>query len=162
MNYTIIDSPLGGLLLAGEGDVLQRLDMQEGRRAIAPRRDWIRDDGALEAPRRQLAEYFAGERTEFDLELELGGTPFQQRVWNALREIPYGETRSYGEQAKRIGSPEAVRAVGHANGQNPIAIVVPCHRVIGANGSLTGFGGGLQNKRRLLDLEAGVTPLALL
>ena len=162
MRYTTMASPLGDLMLAGDDGVLRNLWMLGGRHPVVPRADWVRDAGAFAEPVRQLAEYFAGERTAFELELDLGGTPFQQRVWNALREIPYGETRSYGEQAKRIGAPDAVRAVGHANGQNPIAIVVPCHRVIGANGSLTGFGGGLENKRRLLDLEAGVIPLAAL
>jgi methylated-DNA-[protein]-cysteine S-methyltransferase len=162
MKYTFVESPLGDLLLtAGEDGVLRGLLMVEGRTPAAPRTGWTRDDAAFDAPRRQLGEYFAGERKTFDLDIALAGTPFQQRVWSALREIPYGETRSYGEQAKRIGAPEAVRAVGHANGQNPVAIIVPCHRVIGANGSLTGFGGGLENKRRLLDLEAGVAQLAI-
>jgi len=107
----------------------------------------------LEAAAEQLREYFAGERTSFDLPLALDGTPFQQEAWRALADIPYGETVSYGEQARRLGRPDAVRAVGAANGANPIAIVLPCHRVIGADGSLTGFGGGLETKRRLLDLE---------
>jgi methylated-DNA-[protein]-cysteine S-methyltransferase len=161
MRYAIVDSPIGDLLLAGEDGVLRRLWMLDGRHPAVPRADWVEDRSAFAEPIRQLREYFAGERREFELELDPGGTPFQQRVWGALREIPYGETRSYGEQAARIGAPDAVRAVGHANGQNPIAVIVPCHRVIGANGSLTGFGGGLENKRRLLDLEAGILPLAL-
>jgi methylated-DNA-[protein]-cysteine S-methyltransferase len=162
MRYAIVDSPIGNLLLAGDQGVLRQLWMLDGRHPAVPRRDWTEDPAAFGDAIDQLGEYFAGERREFDLELELGGTPFQQRVWNALREIPYGETRTYGEQAKRIGSPSAVRAVGLANGQNPIGIIVPCHRVIGADGSLIGYGGGLENKRRLLDLEAGVMPLTRL
>ncbi|HYM67200.1 MAG TPA: methylated-DNA--[protein]-cysteine S-methyltransferase, partial [Patescibacteria group bacterium] len=105
----------------------------------------------------QLGEYFAGRRTDFDVPLEMEGTPFQLRVWEALREIGYGETISYGELARRIGNPSASRAVGMANGCNPIAVIVPCHRVIGANGTLTGYGGGVERKRLLLDLEARAT-----
>ena len=107
----------------------------------------------------QLGEYFAGGRTHFDLPLAPSGSPFQLRVWNALREIPYGQTASYGEIARKVGVPSAPRAVGAANGLNPIGIIVPCHRVIGSDGSLTGYGGGLERKRLLLDLEAGVLPL---
>ncbi len=107
----------------------------------------------------QLNEYFAGERRAFDLPLAPSGTEFQLACWDALAEIPYGETRSYGQQADRIGRPDRARAVGSANGANPIAIILPCHRVIGANGSLVGFGGGLETKRRLLDLEAGILTL---
>jgi methylated-DNA-[protein]-cysteine S-methyltransferase len=109
--------------------------------------------------RDQLGEYFAGERTDFDLRLAASGNAFERRVWRALEEIPYGETVSYGEVARRIGRPDGARAVGLANGRNPISIVVPCHRVIGANGSLTGYGGGIERKRFLLDLEAGVGAL---
>ena len=107
----------------------------------------------------QLNEYFAGSRHSFDLPLAPSGTEFQLACWRALAEIPYGETRSYGEQARRIGRPDRARAVGAANGANPIAIILPCHRVIGADGSLVGFGGGLETKRRLLDLEAGILTL---
>ena len=114
---------------------------------------WERDDEAFPDAVEQLAAYFAGDRTEFDLELDLVGTQFQRRVWAALLTIPYGETRSYGEIARQIGSPGAFRAVGLANGHNPIGIIVPCHRVIGANGSLTGYGGGLDRKRALLEME---------
>jgi methylated-DNA-[protein]-cysteine S-methyltransferase len=105
--------------------------------------------------RRQLQEYFAGELREFDIPLLMEGTEFQKRVWKTLQTIPYGETISYGELAKKIGDSKAVRAVGAANGQNPIPIIVPCHRVIGSDGSLTGFGGGIENKRKLLELERG-------
>jgi methylated-DNA-[protein]-cysteine S-methyltransferase len=125
---------------------------------IDPR--WERRDDAFADTRRQLAEYFAGERRAFDLPLSLDGNEFELRVWSALRDIDYGETASYGEIAARIGAPTAARAVGLANGRNPIAVIVPCHRVIGADGSLTGYGGGLERKRLLLDLEAGVLPLA--
>ena len=154
MRYTTVDSPLGDLLLAGDDGVLRNLWMLGGRRPVVPRADWVEDPAAFAEPVRQLGEYFAGERREFDLELDLGGTPFQQRVWNALREIPYGETRSYGELARALGRPTASRAVGAANGRNPISILVPCHRVIAGSGALTGYAGGLPAKRWLLDHEA--------
>jgi methylated-DNA-[protein]-cysteine S-methyltransferase len=159
MIYTTVDSPIGELLLLGEGDVLHGLYMQDGLRPIRVQPAWVRDDDAFPAVREQLAEYFAGTRHEFDLELHLEGGAFQRTVWHALTEIPYGETISYGELARRIGRPDLARAVGTANGQNPIAVIVPCHRVIGANGKLVGYGGGLDNKRRLLELESGVLPL---
>ncbi len=156
--YTIIESPLGPLLAVG-GQALSRLDMQLGRRAhpIDPR--WRRDDAAFADVAQQLEEYFAGRRHDFDLELAPQGSDFELSVWRALCDIPYGETASYGEIARRVGAPGAARAVGLANGRNPIAVIVPCHRVIGADGSLTGYGGGLERKRLLLDLEAGVLPL---
>ncbi|WP_102146120.1 methylated-DNA--[protein]-cysteine S-methyltransferase [Mycobacterium hubeiense] len=147
-----IDSPVGPLTLVGQHGRLMHLRMVD--QTYEPSRDgWEPDDDAFPDAVEQLTEYFAGERTEFDLALELVGTAFQRRVWAALQTIPYGETRSYGEIAKQIGSPGAFRAVGLANGHNPIGIIVPCHRVIGANGSLTGYGGGLDRKRALLDLE---------
>jgi methylated-DNA-[protein]-cysteine S-methyltransferase len=157
--YTKMDSPIGELLLVGDGEALCRLDMQQGRRParIGPR--WERRDDAFAGVRRQLTEYFDGRRRSFDVPLALEGNSFELRVWDALREIPYGETVSYGAIAQRIGSPDAPRAVGLANGRNPIAVIVPCHRVIGANGTLVGYGGGLERKRLLLDLEAGVLPL---
>ncbi len=160
MLYTTMDSPIGELLLLGDGEALRGLYMQEGRTAVAVRRDWERSDEPFDEVRTQLAEYFEGRRTTFDLPLAMAGNDFERRAWRALQEIPYGETISYGEQARRIGAPSAARAVGTANGRNPISIVVPCHRVIGANGSLTGYGGGLERKRTLLDLEAGVHTLA--
>jgi methylated-DNA-[protein]-cysteine S-methyltransferase len=160
MLYTTMDSPIGELLLLGDGEALRGLYMQEGRTAVAVRRDWERSDEPFDEVRTQLAEYFEGRRTTFDLPLVMAGNDFERRAWRALQEIPYGETISYGEQARRIGAPSAARAVGTANGRNPISIVVPCHRVIGANGSLTGYGGGLERKRTLLDLEAGVHTLA--
>ena len=159
--YTTVDSPLGELLLLGEGDVLHGLHMQAGRHPLAIRPNWQRDDDAFPDVRQQLAEYFAGERTDFDIAMHLEGTAFQRTVWHALTEIPYGETISYGELARRIERPDRARAVGTANGQNPIAVIVPCHRVIGADGKLVGYGGGLDNKRLLLDLEAGAAQLAI-
>jgi methylated-DNA-[protein]-cysteine S-methyltransferase len=159
--YTTIDSPIGELLLLGDGAVLHGLYMQAGRKPVAVRPAWERDDDAFADARRQLGEYFAGERTRFDLPLHLDGSGFQRTVWHALTEIPYGQTISYGELARRIGRPDLARAVGTANGQNPIAVIVPCHRVIGANGKLVGYGGGLENKRRLLELEAGLLTLTL-
>jgi len=159
MLYTTVDSPLDELLLAGDGRALHGLYMQEGRTAITVPRDWARDDEAFADVREQLDEYFAGGRTEFDLPLAMDGSPFQRSVWQALRDIPYGETISYGELARRVGPPATPRNVGATNGRNPIAVIVPCHRVIGADGSLTGYGGGLERKRLLLDLEAGVLAL---
>jgi methylated-DNA-[protein]-cysteine S-methyltransferase len=157
--YTTLASPIGELLLVGDGRSLRRLHMREGRSRMAIRADWTRADEPFEAVRAQLAEYFDGRRTSFDVPLAMEGTGFQRRVWGALREIPYGETVSYGEIARRVGEPDSARAVGVANGGNPIAVIVPCHRVIGADGSLTGFGGGLDRKRILLDLERGIQTL---
>jgi methylated-DNA-[protein]-cysteine S-methyltransferase len=152
--YTSIDSPIGELLLVGDGDALHRLHMQHGRHPIAPAPHWRRAREPFAGVSAQLGEYFAGERTAFDVALALHGSPFERRVWRALQEIPYGATTSYGELARRIGHPTAARAVGLANGRNPVAVIVPCHRVIGADGTLTGYGGGLERKRLLLDLEA--------
>lgn len=152
MIYTHVESPVGALLLAGEdGATLSRLSFPGAR----PDPSWRHDPQAFPEARVQLAEYFAGERREFDLPLALDGTEWERRVWSALRSIPYGETRSYKEIAEQVCTVRACRAVGRANGRNPVAIVVPCHRVIGADGRLTGFGGGLERKRTLLDLEAG-------
>jgi methylated-DNA-[protein]-cysteine S-methyltransferase len=159
--YTTMDSPIGELLLLGDGQALHGLYMQAGRKPIEVRPAWTRDDEAFADVRSQLEEYFAGERTRFDMPMHLDGTAFQRTVWHALTEIPYGQTISYGELARRIGRPDLARAVGTANGQNPIAVIVPCHRVIGANGKLVGYGGGLDNKRRLLELEAGLLTLTL-
>lgn len=161
MNYfTYVDSPVGRLLLTSNGEALTGLYMdvpargaeRHVERAVA---GGAEDPSAAPLPQaaRQLAEYFAGVRRAFDLPLALHGTPFQQRVWRALTEIPYGETWSYGQLAKRIGNPKASRAVGLANGSNPISILVPCHRVIGADGSLTGYGGGMERKQWLLRHE---------
>jgi methylated-DNA-[protein]-cysteine S-methyltransferase len=152
--FTTISSPLGELLLRGDGERLHGLHMQAGKRPLAIEPQWTEAPDAFASVTNQLEEYFAGERTAFEIEIELQGTPFQRTVWAALREIPYGETIDYGELARRVGNPAAARAVGLANGRNPVAVIVPCHRVIGADGTLTGFGGGLLNKRLLLDLEA--------
>jgi methylated-DNA-[protein]-cysteine S-methyltransferase len=157
--YTSFDSPIGELVAVGDGRALQGLYMQEGRTAIDVGAGWQYADGPFDEVRAQLADYFAGRRTTFDLPLAMTGSPFQRRVWRALQQIPYGETTSYGEIARRVGVPSDPRAVGVANGQNPVAVIVPCHRVIGADGSLTGYGGGLERKRLLLELEAGVLQL---
>jgi methylated-DNA-[protein]-cysteine S-methyltransferase len=157
--YTTTDSPIGELLLAGDGVALALLDMQQGRRAVSIDPRWERSEAPFADVLWQLEEYFTGRRQDFDVALSLAGHPFEQRVWEALLDIPYGETASYGTIAKRIGEPTAARAVGLANARNPIAVIVPCHRVIGADGGLTGYGGGLECKRFLLDLEAGVMPL---
>lgn len=154
MKFTVLDSPLGDLLVARDDEGITTLLMSTGRHRAEPEPEWTRDDAAFTDIRTQLAEYFAGERTAFDLPLHLIGTAFQRRVWTALLDIPCGETRSYGELAESLDAPGAARAVGLANGQNPVSIIVPCHRVIGANGSLTGYGGGLPAKRWLLDHEA--------
>jgi methylated-DNA-[protein]-cysteine S-methyltransferase len=151
--FRTMDSPVGVLTLAGRDGVLSHLRMDDQRHAPADQPDWEPDGAAYADAVEQLEAYFAGERTEFDLDLRLEGTPFQREVWSALREIPYGETWSYGQLADRIGKPGAARAVGLANGRNPIGIIVPCHRVIGADGSLTGYGGGLPRKQLLLQLE---------
>lgn len=150
--YRTIDSPIGPLTLAGRAGVLTNLRMVD--QTYEPdRSDWIPDESAFPDAVDQLRSYFAGDRTDFDLELDMAGTPFQRRVWQALMTIPYGETRSYGQIAAQIGAIGAARAVGLANGRNPISIIVPCHRVIGASGGLTGYGGGLDRKRSLLELE---------
>ena len=159
MLYTTIDSPIGELLLAGDGQALHHLSMQHGRRPLKLDPSWQRDDAAFTDVVEQLTDYFAGARRTFDVPLNLAGNPFERRVWDELLGIPYGETASYGLIAKRLGQPDAARAVGLANGRNPVAVIVPCHRVIGADGSLTGYGGGLERKRLLLDLESGVLPL---
>jgi methylated-DNA-[protein]-cysteine S-methyltransferase len=151
--YTHQETPLGMTLLAADQRGLRLIRFAAGRRAERPDPDWREDQGPFEETIRQLRAYFDGELKEFDLRLSLEGTAFQMRVWKALLTIPYGETISYGQLARRIGNPNAARAVGLANGSNPIPIIVPCHRVIGSNGSLVGYGGGLSNKRALLSLE---------
>ena len=153
-----IDSPIGPLTLAGRDGRLMHLRMVD--QTYEPSHDgWQFDDTAFPDAVEQLESYFAGELFDFSLNLDLVGTTFQRSVWAALLTIPYGQTRSYGEIATQIGSPGAFRAVGLANGHNPIGIIVPCHRVIGANGSLTGYGGGLDRKRALLALERSRNPI---
>lgn len=153
--YTILSTPIGPLVLAGPDERLACIGFPRGKGAVTPGPDWYRDDTAFAPARAQLEAYFDGCLTRFDLALAPRGTPFQHAVWQVLTEIPPGETISYGELARRIGRPGASRAVGAANGANPLPIVVPCHRVIGAGGALTGFGGGLDIKRFLLALEGG-------
>ena len=148
--FTITDTPVGELLLTGTDDGLTGIQFAPH---VAPQGQ--RDDEVLAGVVAQLAEYFAGARTSFDIALAPSGTPFQRGVWSAIAAIPYGETVSYGSIAAELGHPGAARAVGMATGRNPIVIVIPCHRVVGADGSLTGFGGGLDRKTLLLDLEAG-------
>jgi methylated-DNA-[protein]-cysteine S-methyltransferase len=157
--HTIVQSPIGELLLIGDGEALRGLYMQEGKRPMRVQDFWRSAEEPFAEARTQLGQYFAGERTEFDLALDPVGSPFQRRVWRGLEAIPYGETLSYGELARRIDAPGEARAVGAANGRNPISVVIPCHRVIGADGSLTGYGGGLERKRFLLELEAGTISL---
>ena len=154
MYYCYLNSPIGDLLLAGDDDGLSLIGFPQGKMRHDPEPDWIFNEKPFAAVRQQLEEYFAGERTVFDLPLHLSGTDFQVQVLQELQRIPYGETTSYGDIAKRIGRPKAMRAVGAANGRNPIPIIVPCHRVIGSSGDLTGFGGGLDTKEALLRLEA--------
>ena len=158
--FTEIESPVGPLRLAADEAGLRRIDFLAGSGESAPPSDWIRAEARLKPVIQQLKEYFAGARRDFEGPLAPEGTPFQQRVWQCLREIPYGATVSYGELAARVGNPKASRAVGLANGRNPIPIVIPCHRVIGKNGTLVGYGGGLAIKQKLLAIE-GRAPLSL-
>jgi methylated-DNA-[protein]-cysteine S-methyltransferase len=150
---TTMESPVGTLTLTAVDGRLTGLHMDGKRHAPTSSEDWERDDDGLAAVVDQLEAYFAGSRETFDVPLDLQGTDFQRRVWAGLLEIPYGETMSYGELARRVARPGASRAVGLANGRNPVAIIVPCHRVIGADGTLTGYGGGLDRKVWLLDHE---------
>jgi methylated-DNA-[protein]-cysteine S-methyltransferase len=157
VSYTVMESPLGKLLLAADDSGLRNITFEPS----APRDHWREDPTPLRETIRQLRAWFAGELRDFDLALAPEGPAFHQRVWRELCNIPYGETMSYGELARRIGSPNASRAVGRANGANPIPIVIPCHRVIGSNGKLTGYGGGLPRKEFLLALERRQMPLPL-
>ena len=158
--YQWTESPVGRLLLVADEGGLRELLFERGRTSPAIGASWKNNDHLLREAIGQLRAFFAGERQLFDLELYPLGTGFQQRVWRALQEIPFGETISYRELARRVGNPAASRAVGLANGSNPIAIIIPCHRVIGSNGTLTGYGGGLENKRWLLDFERSQLRLA--
>ncbi len=153
--YQLHDSPTGELLLLSDGEALTALHMTAGKYVPTTGSDWVRDEQLpiFTQTKRELDAYFLGKLRAFTMPLAPLGTDFQKRAWVALTKIPYGETRSYGQQAQSIGSPAAVRAIGAANGKNPIGIIVPCHRVIGANGSLTGYAGGLHNKEFLLKLE---------
>src|SRR5262245_45620166 len=151
--YSYIDSPLGRLFVQGDAQFVTGLFMTNHNRWSGPSGAWQQSDAPFDAAREQLAEYFAGKRQQFDVPLKLSGTPFQMQVWRELVRIPFGTTITYAELARRIGRPAASRAVGHANGRNPISIIVPCHRVIGANGKLTGYAGGIDRKQWLLALE---------
>ena len=154
-DYGWMESPVGVLLIAGDDAGLRRMLFAEGRREVRPEPGWRENPAALKEAVRQLDAYFAGRLREFTLRLAPEGTPFQRRVWDELLKLPYGTTTSYGLLARRLGDPNASRAVGLANGSNPISIVIPCHRVVGSNGRLTGYGGGLKNKEWLLALERG-------
>jgi methylated-DNA-[protein]-cysteine S-methyltransferase len=152
-HYTLLDSLVGTLLLAGNCKALLLVNFPTGVQALKPEPDWIRDDFIFADAASQLREYFSGHRTEFTTPIEMDGTEFQIEAWTALRNVPFGETISYGELANEIGRPNASRAVGAANHANPLPIIIPCHRVIGADKSLTGFGGGLETKVKLLNFE---------
>lgn len=155
INYCYLESPIGALLIAGDEGAVRRIEFPRDGKRGRPEPHWMESArGPIAEAVRQLREYFAGERTRFDLPLAPEGTPFQRNVWRHLQDIPFGETISYGELARRVGNPKASRAVGAANGKNPLPIVIPCHRVIGSNGTLTGFGGGLPTKEALLAIEA--------
>ncbi len=158
--YDFLSSPIGRLQLTATDAGLSGVFMENHKGGHKPEPDWVRDSQKLEPVARQLMQYFEGKLEEFDVVLDLHGTPFQVEVWKALCTIPFGATASYGELARDIRRPSAVRAVGSANGRNPVSIIVPCHRVIGSDGSLTGYGGGLDRKRFLLDHEARVKGLA--
>lgn len=151
--YRYLGSPVGDLLAARDGETLHYLSFPTGKRAMKPADSWIEDSQGFQEVQAQIAAYFEGELQSFDLPLYLTGTDFQKSVWRALQDIPFGQTSSYGALAHRIGSPKASRAVGAANGANPLPIIIPCHRVIGSNRSLTGFGGGLETKEFLLKHE---------
>ncbi|CAL9603059.1 methylated-DNA--[protein]-cysteine S-methyltransferase [Streptomyces sp. enrichment culture] len=153
--HTVIDSPYGPLTLVADDGVLCGLYMTDQRHRPAEETFGPRDDTPFGEAQEQLEAYFRGELKEFTVRLRLHGTEFQRRVWQQLARIPYGETRTYGQLADALGNPAASRAVGLANGKNPVGIIVPCHRVVGADGGLTGYGGGLERKQRLLDLERG-------
>jgi methylated-DNA-[protein]-cysteine S-methyltransferase len=150
---TSVPSPIGPLTLAWSDGALCGLRMEDQRHAAGTEPGWLRDDEPFGDITEQLRAYFGGERTTFDVPIRFEGTPFQVEVWSRLREIPFGETISYAELARRVGRPGAFRAVGNANGRNPVAVIVPCHRVVAADGTIGGYGGGLERKRWLLDLE---------
>lgn len=151
--YTFLDTPIGPFLLAGDGERLHRTGFSTGPQRRRPEPEWIHDPAAMRFASEPVDAYFAGERAPFDIPLRRTGTPFQRAVWDLLQRIPIGESRSYGELAHQLGKPGAARAVGSANGANTLPLIVPCHRVVGADGSLTGFGGGLPTKRWLLGFE---------
>lgn len=160
MYYTYLDTPIGELLLAGDRQALHEIGFPQGPKRRRAQLDWERNDGIFTEVKSQLNQYFAGTRQSFSLALQPSGTPFQLSVLDELLKIPYGTTASYGDIALRLGNPKAMRAVGAANARNPIPLIIPCHRVIGSNGKLVGFGGGLSIKERLLALEREHSPLS--
>ncbi|MBV9580401.1 MAG: methylated-DNA--[protein]-cysteine S-methyltransferase [Chloroflexi bacterium] len=160
MRYAVIASPIGDLVAWGETEALAGLGFADSPRSVRVDPAWSRDDSGFPEVAEQLEAYFGGRLTAFDLRLQVRGTTFQQRVWEMVRTIPYGTTVTYGELAAELGKPRAMRAVGSANGSNPISIIIPCHRLVGVDGSLTGYGGGLERKRWLLGHE-GAHPWCL-
>lgn len=163
LDFTYLPSPVGNLLIAGTKDALHYVSFADGSKAFCPHESWRENGGTFSNTQTQLRQYFEGTRTRFDLTLALNGTAFQNSVWNCLATIPFGQTQSYGWMAKELNRPSASRAVGAANGANPLPIILPCHRVIGSNGSLTGFGGGTMRKEWLLTHEGALeTQLTLL
>ena len=156
MYYTYLESPIGPILVAGDGEAVSQISFTTGHQVRHPESGWVDDGAPLRAATEQLGQYFAGERRSFDLRLAMQGTAFQKRAWEILQTIPFGEAWSYGQVAEALGSPGAARAVGRANATNPLPLVVPCHRVIGADGTLTGFGGGLSAKQWLLRFEGAL------
>jgi methylated-DNA-[protein]-cysteine S-methyltransferase len=154
--YDYLETDIGNLMLAGDGEQLKELGFPYGKGARHHKEGWTRKAEVFKQVKEQLLAYFNGDLTEFSIPLAPSGTEFQLQVWQSLQAIPYGETRSYGEMASQIGRPKASRAVGAANGQNPIPVIIPCHRVIGSSGKLVGFGGGLETKQKLLSLEQEV------
>jgi methylated-DNA-[protein]-cysteine S-methyltransferase len=153
--YCYLESPLGQIFVQGDGEFVTGIFMPNHKLWTGPDASWKQSDASFGVVREQLAEYFAGTRQQFDVPLKVDGTPFQQRVWQELVRIPFATTITYGQLAQRVGMPTGSRAVGNANGRNPISIIVPCHRVIGANGKLTGYAGGVEKKEWLLDWERG-------
>ncbi|HUQ67980.1 MAG TPA: methylated-DNA--[protein]-cysteine S-methyltransferase [Planctomycetaceae bacterium] len=156
--YSAVDCPLGRVVLQGDGQFLTGLYLPQHKGWPGPDAAWRQSDASFAKVREQLAEYFAGERQQFDVPIRLQGTPFQERVWQELARISFGTTITYAELARRVCRPAASRAVGHANGRNPISIIIPCHRVVGSNGKLTGYAGGVDKKDWLLAWERGATP----
>lgn len=156
MFYCFMDSPIGKLFLAGDQEGLKHLNFPREKKPVQPEPGWMEMTAFFTSVISELKEYFAGKRQQFSIDIKPEGTPFQVSVWKALQQVPYGETVSYGELAKQVGNPRASRAVGSANGANPIPIIIPCHRAIGASGDLTGFGGGLDVKQYLLTLEGAI------
>ena len=157
LEYTYMETPVGQLMLAGEGEVLHHLSFPSGKMCFKPKPDWDYHAAAFKQTRHQIDDYFAGQLKRFNLALAPSGTEFQMQVLGALQKIPFGQMRSYKDIAEAIGRPNSMRAVGAANGRNPIPLIIPCHRVVGADGSLTGFGGGLDTKAFLLRLEGAIS-----